>query len=71
MNKKQLKAFSLLRVMLNGEDLTISDVFVTGDAIACWGAENEAVIDLTGWHWHKGSDSNADLYIVTGRKTLS
>jgi hypothetical protein len=39
MNKNHLKAFSLLRVTLDGEDITLNDVFVTGDAIASWQAK--------------------------------
>ncbi len=70
MNKDYLKAFSLLKVTLDGEDITLSDVFVTGDAIASWQTERATIIDLGSWHWHKNCDSKEDFYIVTGRKAL-
>lgn len=50
MNKGGSKALSLLKVTLNGEELTLSNIFVTGDAIAFWQAEKQAVIDLASWY---------------------
>lgn len=46
MNKNGSKTLSLLRVTLNGEELMVNNVFVTGDAIAFWQAEKHALIDL-------------------------
>ncbi|HTG56092.1 MAG TPA: hypothetical protein VL943_07490 [Niabella sp.] len=68
MNKNHLQELSLLRVTLDGEDLTVSNVFVTGDAIALWQTGTEAVIDLGRWHWHKNFEGSSTVYIVTGRK---
>jgi len=36
MNKDGSKALSLLKITLNGEELILSNVFVTGDAIPFW-----------------------------------
>lgn len=68
MNNKHSKGLSLLRVTLDGEDLTVNNIFITGDAIALWQAGKEAVIDLGCWHWHKNCEGSSALYIVTGRK---
>ncbi|MGE9313812.1 hypothetical protein ACLOAU_19325 [Niabella sp. CJ426] len=70
MNKDGSKALSLLKVTLNGEELTLSNVFVTGDAIAFWQAEKQTVIDLASWYWYKDLESKEPLYIVTERKIL-
>ncbi|MCH5684478.1 hypothetical protein LWM68_09495 [Niabella sp. W65] len=68
MNKKHSKDLSLLRVTLDGEDLTVSTIFITGDAIALWRAGKERVIDLGCWQWHKSCEGSSPLYIVTGPK---
>ena len=70
MNKDGSKALSLLKVTLNGEELILSNVFVTGDAIPFWQAEKQTQVDLASWYWYRDTDRKTLYYIVTERKIL-
>ncbi len=70
MNKNGSKTLSLLRVTLNGEELMVNNVFVTGDAIAFWQAEKHALIDLGSWYWYRDLEREDPVYIVTERRIL-
>ncbi|MCH5719404.1 hypothetical protein [Niabella hibiscisoli] len=70
MNKDDSMALSFLKVTLNGEELILSNVFVTGDAIPFWQAEKQTLIDLASWYWYRDTDREDPIYIVTERKAL-
>lgn len=68
MNKNRLPNISLLRIMLDEKEITASDVFITGDAVALWQVQNEHLIDLDLWCWHLDASGGNRNYIVTDIK---
>ncbi|MCH5719401.1 hypothetical protein [Niabella hibiscisoli] len=69
MSTTEFSAISELIITSKSQDVVISNVFITGDAIALWDC-NIGSINLDLWDWHRGNNNDSENFIVTGRKLV-